>query len=213
MVRINLLPKEEKVRARVEIPRPVIKMPTGIGNYLGIVLIILIVIILSVIHIRQKRAIAQLKINIEETRRELRKLDEVVKLVKELDRKRRDLDARIEIIRDLNRGRFEKAKFLYTLSSLLPDYCWIQNLDVKGKTVSIKGITFSNQVIAAFMRKLQGERMFQNVELKSIVGKEVEKHSVMEFDLSTSLVSVPSSPMEKTMPKVRSSKSRKGITK
>ena len=213
MVRINLLPKEEKVKARIGIPRPVIKMPTGIGNYLGIALIILIIIILSTIHIGQKRTIVRLKINIEETRKELRKLDEVVKLVKELDRKRRDLDARIEIIRDLNRGRFEKAKFLYKLSSLLPEYCWIQNLDVKGQTVSIKGITFSNQVIAAFMRKLQGEKMFRNIELKSIVGKEVEKHRVMEFDLSTSLVSVPSSPVKKTMLKERGPQSRKGITK
>ena len=33
MVRINLLPKEEKVKRRAPgISKPVIKMPTGIGN-------------------------------------------------------------------------------------------------------------------------------------------------------------------------------------
>ncbi|OQX56661.1 MAG: hypothetical protein B5M53_00335 [Candidatus Cloacimonas sp. 4484_209] len=189
MVRINLLPKEEKVKRRAPgISKPVIKMPTGIENYVGIGLVIIVLIIVSVVHIRQKKTISQLNTSIAETRKELRKLDEVVKLVKALDKKRKDLDARIEIIRNLNRGRFEKAKFLYKISSLIPDYCWIEDLGVKGTMVSIKGITFSNQVIAAFMRKLEGEKMFQNIELKNIVGKNVEDHDVMEFELSANIV-------------------------
>ncbi len=188
MVRINLLPKEEKARRRgAGLARPVIKMPTGIDNYIGIVVLVLVIIVLSIIHIRQKNIIKNLNVQIEQTRQELRKLDEVVKLVKELDRKRKDLDARIEIIRDLNRGRYEKAKFLYTISSLLPDYCWFQTMEVRGALITIKGITFSNQVIADLMRKMQGSKMFSTVELKNIVGKDVDEHSVMEFDLSSNL--------------------------
>jgi type IV pilus assembly protein PilN len=204
MVRINLLPKEEKVRRKgVGMPRPAIKMPTGIDNWIGIVVLILVVIVLSFIHFRQRNIIKNLNIQIEHTRQELRKLDEVVKLVKELDRKRKDLDARIEIIRDLNRGRFEKARFLYTVSALLPDYCWFQNMEVKGTLITVKGITFSNQVIADLMRKMQGSRMFGAVELKNIVGKDVDEHSVMEFDLSSTLISAsapagaPASPPKK----------------
>jgi type IV pilus assembly protein PilN len=204
MVRINLLPKEEKVRRKgVGMARPAIKMPTGIDNYIGIVVLVLVIIVLSFIHFRQRNIIKNLNIQIEHTRQELRKLDEVVKLVKELDRKRKDLDARIEIIRDLNRGRFEKTKLLYTISSLLPDYCWFQNMEVKGTLITVKGITFSNQVIADLMRKMQGSKMFGAVELKNIVGKEVDDHSVMEFDLSSNLISVsvpagaPSSPPKK----------------
>jgi type IV pilus assembly protein PilN len=196
MVKINLLPKEEKAKPRVGIPKPSIKMPTGVGNYLGIGFIIVIIIILALVHMRQRSAIKQLNVNIEETRKELRKLDEVVKLVKELDRKRKDLDARIEIIRGLNRGRFEKAKFLYNLSSLIPDYCWIQDLQIKGNQISIKGITFSNQVIAEFMRKLQGEKTIQNVELINIAEEKVEEHSVMKFDLESKLTSQFSAPIE-----------------
>lgn len=199
MVRINLLPKEEKARRRaVGVARPVIKMPTGIDNYLGIAIVVLVVIVLSFVHFRQKSIIKNLNIQIAETRQELRKLDEVVKLVKELDRKRKDLDARIEIIRGLNRGRFEKARFLYTVSSLLPDYCWFQNMEIKGTLVTIKGITFSNQVIADLMRKMQGSKMFGAVELKNIVGKEVDDHSVMEFDLSSNLMGVVPAPAAKT---------------
>ncbi len=192
MVRINLLPREEKVKVRKGVPKPVIRMPTGIENIMGIILVVLVIVILLVVQLSQRRTIGHLKINIEETRRELRKLDEVVKLVKELDRKRRDLDARIEIIRDLNRGRYEKTKLLYKISFLIPNYCWIDNIEVKGTSVSIKGITFSNQVIADFMRKLKGDINFKSVELKNIVGKEVDKHSVMEFDLTTSISSASS---------------------
>jgi type IV pilus assembly protein PilN len=208
MVRINLLPKEEKARRRgAGLARPVIKMPTGIDNYIGIVVLILVIIVLSIVHIRQRSIIKNLNIQIEETRQELRKLDEVVKLVKELDRKRKDLDARIEIIRDLNRGRFEKAKLLYIISSLLPDYCWFQTMEVKGTLITIKGITFSNQVIADLMRKMQGSKMFGGVELKNIVGKEVDEHSVMEFDLSSNLMATgapleePKRPPKKTAAK------------
>lgn len=209
MVKINLLPKEEKAKRRVGIPKPSIKMPTGVGNYLGIGFIIVVIIILAVVHIRQSGAIKQLNVNIEETRRELRKLDEVVKLVKELDRKRKDLDARIEIIRGLNRGRFEKARFLYNLSSLIPDYCWIQDLGIKGNKISIKGITFSNQVIAEFMRKLQGEKTVQSVELINIAEEKVKEHSVMKFDLESNLMSQFSAPIESTE---KSNKSKKGIS-
>ncbi|TES90497.1 MAG: hypothetical protein E3J87_09930 [Candidatus Cloacimonadota bacterium] len=210
MVRINLLPKEEKVKRRIGIPRPSIKMPTGIENYLGIGLVILVIIILSVIHIGQKKTMAHLKTNIAETRLELRKLDEVVKLVKELDKKKKDLDARIEIIRDLNRGRFEKTQFLYRLSSLIPDYCWIQSMEVRGQAIVIKGITFSNQVIADFMKRLQAEKIFRSVELMNIVGKEIEKHSVMEFDLHTTLVSESSPSATKAPPKAKAAKSKQG---
>jgi type IV pilus assembly protein PilN len=190
MVRINLLPKEEKARRRgPSLGRPTIKMPTGIDNYIGIVVLVLVIIVLSFIHFRQRNIIKNLNIQIEHTRQELRKLDEVVKLVKELDKKRKDLDARIEIIRDLNRGRFEKSKLLYTMSSLLPDYCWYTNLDITGTLIKLKGITFSNQVIADLMRKMQGSKMFGAVELKNIVGKEVDEHNVMEFDLTSNLMS------------------------
>lgn len=191
MVRINLLPKEEKARRRgVGVARPVIKMPTGIDNYIGIAVLVVVIIVLGIIHVSQRKTINKLNIQIEETRQELRKLDEVVKLVKELDKKRKDLDARIEIIRDLNRGRFEKAKLMYTISSLLPEYCWFQNMDVKGTLITIKGITFSNQVIADLMRKMQGSKVFGGVELKNIVGKEVDEHSVMEFDVSSNVTTV-----------------------
>ena len=198
MVRINLLPKEEKIKRRgVGLPRPTLSMPTGVDNYIGIAVIVLVIIVLAVIQIRKKRIIANLNVNIEETRVELRKLSEVVKLVKELDRKRKDLDARIEIIRGLNRGRYEKTKFLYTISLLIPDYCWIQTADVKGTMVAIKGITFSNQVIANFMRKMNDSKMFQKVELKNIVGKEVDNHNVMEFDLTAHLVGAFAAPETK----------------
>ncbi len=213
MVRINLLPKEEKVKKRIGLPSPGFKMPTGIENYIGIGLIVFVVIILSLIHIRQKKITVTLKTNIEESRSELKKLSEVVKLVKELDRKRKDLDARIEIIRSLNRGRFEKAMFLYKISSLIPVYCWLQQLSVSDQAVSIKGITFSNQVIAAFMRNLGGDRMFQNVELNNIEGKEVDKHSVMEFDLQTNLMSVGSPIITEEETGTEGSKSKKGKTK
>ena len=213
MVRINLLPKEEKVKKRIGLPSPGLKMPTGVENYIGIGLIVLVVIILSLIHIRQKKITVTLETNIEESRSELKKLSEVVKLVKELDRKRKDLDARIEIIRSLNRGRFEKAMFLYKISSLIPVYCWLQQMSVSGQAVSIKGITFSNQVIAAFMRNLGGDRMFQNVELNNIEGKEVDKHSVMEFDLQTNLMSVGSPIITEEETGTEGSKSKKGKTK
>jgi type IV pilus assembly protein PilN len=212
MVRINLIPKEEKVRGRPGgMPRPTIKMPTGIENYVGIIVLVLVIAVLGFLHIRQRRTIGRLQVNIEETRRELRKLDEVVKLVKELDKKRKDLDARIEIIRGLNRGRYEKAKLMYKLSYLLPDYCWLQNLEVKGTSIAIKGITFSNQVISDLMRKLQNDRTFTAVELKNIVGKDIDKHSVMEFDLMTGISSVSDSPGG--TPSAQGGKPKKGTIK
>ncbi len=213
MVRINLIPKEEKVKKRAGFRGPSIKMPTGIENYLGIGLVVLVIIILAFVHIGQKRNITRLNTNIQETREELRQLEEVVKLVKELDRKRKDLNTRIEIIRGLNRGRYEKARFLYTLSSILPEYCWIQNLDVKASTITIKGITFSNQVIAALMRRLQGEKIFQAIELRSIVGKEVDNHNVMEFDLKTQLIEASGAVLQKAPGAKTSTKSKKGTTK
>jgi type IV pilus assembly protein PilN len=203
MVRVNLLPKEEKARRKGPgLARPTIKMPTGIDNYIGIIVLILVIIVLAIIQIRQRNIVKNLNTEIAHTRQELRKLDEVVKLVKELDKKRKDLDARIEIIRGLNRGRYEKAKFLYTVSSLIPDYCWLETMEVKGSLITIKGITFSNQVIADLMRKMQGSNMFGGVELKNIVGKDVDEHSVMEFDLSSNLTAgdIPAAEAETARP-------------
>lgn len=199
MIRIDLLPREEKKRKPALAPKarapraggaPVrIRIPVGADTAMVVVIFVVILGLMYFMFAAQKREIARLEDEITSMQAELKRLKEAVRLVKDLEEKERAIKVKLEIIGKLSKDRFLIAHMLDELSSLLPENCWILSVVEKKPSVTIEGISFSNFVVADFMRRLETSRYFRNVDLSVVSKDKVAGYDLMRFKLTANLVS------------------------
>ena len=199
MIRIDLLPKEERKRKPTLAPRarapraaraPVkIRIPVGADTAIVVVIFVVILGLMYFMFAAQKREIARLDDEIASMQAELKRLKEAVRLVKDLEEKERAIKVKLEIIGKLNKDRFLIAHMLDELSRLLPENCWILSVVEKKLSVAIEGMSFSNFIVADFMKKLEASEYFQNVNLSVVSRDKVGGYELMKFKLTTNLTS------------------------
>lgn len=199
MIRIDLLPTEEKKRKPALAPKarapraaraPVrIRIPVGADTAMVVVIFVVILGLLYFLFAAQKREIARLEDEIASMQAELKRLREAVRLVKDLEEKEQAIRVKLEVIGKLNKDRFLIAHMLDELSRLLPENCWIISVVEKRPSVSIEGLSFSNFVVANFMKKLETSEYFQNVDLSVVSKSKVGGYDLMKFKLTANLVS------------------------
>lgn len=177
MIRINLLPQEERVvRRRVALPRVGAVVP-----WLVLGLFIAAIVALTAV---ERARISGLKRDIARAEEEARRLKPQIDKVNELTRKREELNTRLQVIQDLDKGRFHSVRLMDEMAQDLPQYLWLTAVrDQGGSRLSLDGVTFSNLVVADLMMRLDRSPMFQNVDLVitekgAIEGRQVTKFTV-----------------------------------
>jgi Tfp pilus assembly protein PilN len=182
MIRINLLPKEERARRapKLTLPKMGSMVPLiGIGAVLGLV---------TVIAVLEHAKVAALNKDVVELRDEVRAIQPQVDRVRKLTTQREDLERRLDIIRQLDQGRFLCVRMMDDVSRNTPNYMWLTDIRQGAPTsVSITGITFSNLIVADFMTRLDRSNMFANIGLTQTNRGEIEERDVMEFAITADL--------------------------
>ena len=179
MIRINLLPKEEKAQRRVamdfhpaDLVLPVAILAAGGLVILGTAL-------------SQGARIGALQHSIEEIDAESRAIAPRIEKVNRLAQERAELDLRLGIISKLERGRTQSVRLMDELARCVPDHLWLTLAQQEGgDKLSLEGVTYSNLVVSDFMSRLERSPLFASVELGVAEHGTVVQKDVVKFKVS-----------------------------
>lgn len=181
MIRINLLPKEERVVARrIALPKAASLAPLGA--------LVAVVVLVGVTAALERTKVAALRHDVSEIRDEVRAIQPQVDRVKRLTAQREELERRLEVIRQLDEGRCLGVRTMDDLSRETPQYLWLTRLTQQGPgKVAVDGVTFSNLIVADFMMRLERSPMFAGVDLISTERGEIDGRDVVKFAVTALL--------------------------
>jgi len=120
---------------------------------------------------------------------EIKKVDAKIKEIKELEKKKEQLISRMRIIERLQRNRPEVVHVFDELAKIVPEGLFIENLDQKGRALTIKGRAQSNARVSAFMRALEASAWFESPALSVISTKGKGTSRYREFTLQVNQAS------------------------
>jgi Tfp pilus assembly protein PilN len=180
MIRINLLPREDKAQRKgpsVSFKAGELVMPIGI---VAAALLIMMGTALS-----QNARINGLQKSIDQVDAESRALAPQIARVNRLAQERAELDLRLGIISKLEKGRTQDVRLMDELARCVPDYLWLTSaVQDGGDHLSLEGVTLSNLVVSDFMSRLDRSPMFANVELGIAERGKVSDRDVVKFRVS-----------------------------
>lgn len=184
MIRMNLLPREEKAHHHREISLPFkfvdLVVPSAMLAAVGLVIAGTIM--------SQRVQIASLAKSITEVDAQSRALAPQIERVNRLAQERAELDLRLGIINKLEKGRTLSVRLMDELARCVPDHLWLANATQDSPTsITLEGVTFSNLVVSDFMSRLERSPMFANVELKVAERGSVSDRDVVKFQVSCSI--------------------------
>ncbi len=175
MVRINLLPREEKPSKEEILWKSI---------FVWAMIAAAVVVVAGVgMHIFRSYEIHSLKVDIAETKAEQEKYREQAKLVEQLTAKRRQIRERLHVVESLDRDRYVRVFLLDELARSVPDYVWLERFEENGSEASIKGWAFSNLAISRFMDQLEAKAHTDSVYLKVIRREEIKGTPVLSFEV------------------------------
>jgi Tfp pilus assembly protein PilN len=141
------------------------------------------------------RTLNQLDEEINQLNAEKNRLAPIIVEVQKYQAKLAELEEKEKLIERLKSEREGPVRMLDSLSSELPDFVWLTQLQQKGSQVTIDGMAASYVSIADYIRKLEDNEWFQNVELIDARVDQRQEQEFTEFQLRTQLVS-PNRPVE-----------------
>lgn len=180
MIRINLLPREEKAQRAAPVN---FKFKVGDLVVPGVMLLAAGLVVAGTAMSQRSRA-ASLQKSIAEVEAQSRALQPQIERVNRLAQERAELDLRLGIISKLEKGRTQSVRLMDELARCVPDHLWLTGTTQDaGSALALEGVTFSNLVVSDFMSRLERSPMFANVELEVAERGEVDQHGVVKFRL------------------------------
>ena len=181
MIRINLLPREEKAQRSAA---PALKFKVGDLVVPGVMMLAAGLVVAGTVLSQQSRA-AQLSKSIAEVEAQSRALQPQIERVNRLAQERAELDLRLGIISKLEKGRTQSVRLMDELARCVPDHLWLSGAtqDASG-SLGLEGVTFSNLVVSEFMSRLERSPMFGNVELEVAERGTVSERDVVNFRIT-----------------------------
>ncbi len=96
---------------------------------------------------------------------QLASLEEKTKEVKNIDAVKKDLSDKLSVIAILKKNKLGPVKVLDDLNLAVPNKIWLESLEEKAGTFTIKGKSLDDQSLSLFMRSLESSKYFSNVDL------------------------------------------------
>jgi len=175
MIRINLLPYAKLQKLKTEINRQL--------ALFGFVVVV-VLIVCAGLWIHQRQQLGQLRLDIAEADKEIKRLEKVIAREGELKKLKDEITAKLATIVDLKRGQTGPAHLLDELAKSLSDQLWLTDFSEKDGKIKMTGKAFSNVSIANFLRNLEESPYFQRVELGGTSLSRAEGRSIYGFTVS-----------------------------
>jgi len=180
MIRVNLLPREEKAQ------RKAVSFEFKLGDMvLPVAVLGLAALVVAGTVMSQRSTVGNLQQSISQVDSEARALAPQIARVNQLAQERAELDLRMGIIGKLEKGRTQSVRLMDELAKCVPDHLWLTGAAQDGSgSLSVEGVTYSNLVVSDFMSRLERSPMFANVELQVAEKGTVTEKSVVKFRLT-----------------------------
>lgn len=177
MIKINLLPRDERIKRReFKLPQmSTIYMVGGVGIFVAAILFS---------GIMQQHKVRTLEGKIAAANEESKRLAPQLAKIKEITKEREEVDRRLGIIASLDRYRYFRVKLMNDLSFNLPVNCWLTEInEMSQNTFKIDGVAFSNYTVADIMTNLETSPAVTRVDLKVAEKGKINDREVMKFKL------------------------------
>ena len=157
MLEINLLPVRE-ARRRADLRQQLMQLVLTLIVTIGAVGLVHS-------HINDQRARADLRVR--QMQQDIKQFDPQLKQVAAFKKKKSKLEKKIDIIDGLDKARSGPVRLLSELASRAPERLWLKSLHAKGATISLKGESLDNELVALFLSNLNASKFFSEVDLDS----------------------------------------------
>ncbi len=176
MIRINLLPREEKAQRQVAL-----SFKAG-DLVVPAVLMVAAALVVAGTALSQHSRAGSLSRSIAEVDAQSRALAPQIERVNRLAQERAELDLRLGIIAKLEKGRTQSVRLMDELARCVPDHLWLTAATQDaGSALNLEGVTFSNLVVSDFISRLERSPLFANVELGVAERGAVAEREVVKF--------------------------------
>lgn len=185
MIRINLLPQDaKKGRRKISLP----SISGGVVVWTVVVLVLYAGVVFSVSALQMKK-LGELEGKIADAKEESARLAPQLAKIRKLTKEREEVNRRLGIIASLDRDRYLRVQMMNELSINLPSNCWLTSVTEQGgANLTMKGVTFSNYIIADLMNNLEKSKRFGDTALKVAEEGDMEDHRVIQFTLNAQLL-------------------------
>ncbi len=188
MIRINLLPVRAARKRAMEIRQVAIFCST----------LLLLIIIISSMYIFERIRINRTRSEIADARIKIAELDKKIGKLNEIKQLQAQVKKKLDILAQLRKNKTGPASRLATLGDVTPDQLWLTSYAEKEREVKIAGVAFSEELLAAFMMKLEASKDFAGVELLISEQTELAGKKLKRFELTCKLEQHPEMIEKKT---------------
>ena len=180
MIRINLLPRDEKAQ------RKSAAADFKIGDVvLPLVVLAAAVLVIAGSALSQRTRQAGLDKSIQQVDSESRALAPQIARVNQLAQERAELDLRMGVIAKLEKGRTQSVRLMDELARCVPDHLWLTGVSQDASNhLQLEGVTYSNLVVSDFMSRIERSPLFSNVELAVAERGQAGEKNVVKFQVS-----------------------------
>lgn len=177
MIKINLLPIRAAKKKETAVQQIVIFC-------IGIVLVFSILMTLYFI---KRLQIADTKNDISTANATISQLKSRIGKLEELKILKGQVKKKLDVLNQLRKNKTGPAQRLATLSSSAPDQLWLTSYSESGSDTKISGVAFNEELIASFMRALEGSQDYTKVELVVSEQMESQGNKYKRFDITCKL--------------------------
>jgi type IV pilus assembly protein PilN len=177
MIKINLLPVRAAKRKETAIQQITIFC-------FSTAIVALVVIALYGLKLGQisstKNDISMANAKINELKTKIGKLEELKKFKEQVKKK-------LDVLTQLRKNKTGPAQRLATLSDITPDKLWLTSYVESNDSVKLSGVSYTEDLIAQFMRSIQASNDYTGVELIVSEQKEISGTKLKSFELAFKL--------------------------
>ena len=179
MIRINLLPREEKAQRKVSL-----EFKAG-ELVIPLAVLVASILVIAGTALSQHSRVTSLQLSISEVDAQSRALAPQIERVNRLAQERAELDLRLGIINKLEKGRTQSVRIMDELARCVPDHLWMTLAQQDaGSQLNLEGVTYSNLVVSEFMSRLERSPMFAGVELGVAEVSQISERDLVKFRIT-----------------------------
>lgn len=169
MIRINLLSEGRRpVVARKAKPKFALGDQDP-GNMILIGGLILAVLVTVGWWYRMNSELRAIEARVRQAQAEYDKLAPIIAEVDNFKAMKLDLQTKVDVIMELKRLRTGPVSIMDNVSRALPDLLWLDQMNIIGSTVDLRGKAFNTNAVATFIENLDKVPEFQEPDTRNVV--------------------------------------------